>query len=94
MSINSYFVTSLVEEVLSQEWQESTSRWAIVVTNIRTKRVLEAVDGVILEYAAGWPIIMLLNEETLEKSNIILRLEFKWALWTLNTLRFSGEIYG
>ncbi|XP_011505710.1 PREDICTED: gamma-tubulin complex component 5 [Ceratosolen solmsi marchali] len=88
---NSHFVSCLLEEVLSQEWPDSTSRWSIAITNIRTTKVLEAVNSVTLNYAAGWPINMLLNEETLEKYNKIFRFELKlkWALWTLNTLRFS-----
>lgn len=89
---NSYFVTSLLEEVLSQKWPDSTSRWSITVSNIRTTKVLEAVDSINLHYAAGWPINMVLNEETLDKYNKIFKFELKlkWALWTLNTLRFSG----
>lgn len=89
---NSYFVTCLLEEVLSQEWPDWSSRWSIAVTNTRSTNVLEAVNNIKLHYAAGWPINMLLNEEALKKYNKIFRFELKlkWALWTLNTLRFSG----
>jgi hypothetical protein len=90
---NSHFVSCLLGEVLSQEWPDSSSRWSITISNIRTTKVLEAVNGVTLNYAAGWPINMLLNEEALEKYNKIFRFELKlkWALWTLTTLRFSGK---
>lgn len=89
---NAYFVTCLLEEVLSQQWPDTSSRWSITVTNIRTTKVLEAVNSIKLHYAAGWPINMLLNEEALDKYNKIFRFELKlkWALWTLNNLRFAG----
>ncbi|XP_016843596.1 gamma-tubulin complex component 5 isoform X1 [Nasonia vitripennis] len=88
---NAYFVTCLLEEVLSQQWPDTSSRWSITVSNIRTTKVLEAVNGIKLHYAAGWPINMLLNEEALDKYNKIFRFELKlkWALWTLNNLRFA-----
>ncbi|KAL7306403.1 hypothetical protein TKK_0001821 [Trichogramma kaykai] len=88
---NSYYVTCLLGEVLTHEWPESTSHWSITVANIRTVKVLEAVDGIKLHYAAGWPINMLLSEETLDKYNQIFRFELKlkWAMWTLNNLKFN-----
>ena len=90
---NSYYVTSLLEEVLSQEWPDSTSRWSITVANLRTTKVLEAVNGIYLNYSAGWPVNILLNKETLDKYNTIFRFELKlkWSLWTLNTLSFDGN---
>ncbi|XP_014215101.1 gamma-tubulin complex component 5 [Copidosoma floridanum] len=88
---NAYTVACLLEEILSQEWPESSSRWSITIGNIRTTKVLEAVNSTKLHYAAGWPINMLLNEEAIDKYNKIFKFELKlkWALWTLHTLRFS-----
>ena len=92
---NSYFLSCTLEEVISEEWPDSSSRWSIIVENVRTHHVLHAVDGIELHYAVGWPINMLLNEETLSKYNSIFRFELKlkWALWTLNNLRFAGKYY-
>ncbi|KAJ8683784.1 hypothetical protein QAD02_019578 [Eretmocerus hayati] len=88
---NSYFVTCLLEEILSHEWPDWSSHWSITVTNIRTTKVLEAVKSINLHYAVGWPMNILLNKVSLAKYNKIFRFEvkLKWALWTLNTLRFS-----
>ena len=89
---NLHNITSSLEEVLSHEWPESTSKWSITITNSRTTKVLETINGLKLHYAASWPINMLLSEETLDRYNKILRFELKlkWALWTLNNLRFAG----
>ncbi|XP_033207216.1 gamma-tubulin complex component 5 [Belonocnema kinseyi] len=88
---NSYFLTGILEEVISEEWPDTSSRWSITVDNVRTHHVLHAVNGISLHYAIGWPINMLLNDETLSKYNSIFRFELKlkWALWTLNNLRFA-----
>ncbi|XP_012342126.1 gamma-tubulin complex component 5 isoform X2 [Apis florea] len=88
---NSYFLSCILEEILSQWWSDLSSRWSITVSNIHTNQVLIAVDNITLHYAIGWPINIVLNEETFIKYNEIFRfqLKLKWALWTLNNLRFS-----
>ncbi|XP_026670394.1 gamma-tubulin complex component 5 isoform X2 [Ceratina calcarata] len=88
---NSYFLSCILEEVLSQWWPDSSSRWSITVSITHTDKVLIAVDNITLHYAIGWPINIILNEETFGKYNEIFRfqLKLKWALWTLNNLRFS-----
>ncbi|XP_058801203.1 gamma-tubulin complex component 5 isoform X2 [Phymastichus coffea] len=88
---NAYYVSCLLEEVLTQEWPDSSSRWSVTVSNTRTTKILEAIDGVKLDYAAGWPSNMLLNDEALDKYNRVFRFELKlkWALWTLNNLQFT-----
>ncbi|XP_076247277.1 gamma-tubulin complex component 5 isoform X2 [Calliopsis andreniformis] len=87
---NSYFLSCILEEILSQWWPDSSSRWSITVCNAHTNQVLEAVDNITLHYAIGWPMNIILNEKTLAKYNEIFRfqLKLKWALWTLNNLRF------
>lgn len=87
-------LTNILEEILSQEWPETSSRWSIVVDEVRTHQVLTAVDKITLQYAIGWPIGMVLNEDSLAKYNEVFRfqLKLKWALWTLDHLRFSGEL--
>ncbi|XP_023289809.1 gamma-tubulin complex component 5 isoform X1 [Orussus abietinus] len=88
---NSFYLTNILEEVLSHEWPDLSSRWSITVQNVRTHRVLNAVDKITLHYAAGWPMNMVLNKDALNKYNVIFRfqLKLKWALWTLNNLKFS-----
>lgn len=91
---NSYFLSCILEEVLSQWWPESSSRWSVTVCNTHTNQVLEAVDNLTLNYAICWPMNIILNEKTLTRYNEIFRflLKLKWALWTLNNLRFSGKV--
>ncbi|XP_076397940.1 gamma-tubulin complex component 5 isoform X2 [Megachile rotundata] len=88
---NSYFLSCILEEILSQWWPNSSSRWSITVSNTHTDQVLLAVDNITLHYAIGWPMNIVLNEKTFIKYNEIFRfqLKLKWALWTLNNLRFS-----
>ncbi|CAL7943536.1 unnamed protein product [Xylocopa violacea] len=88
---NSYYLSCILEEILSQWWSDSSSRWSITVSNTHTNKVLMAVDNLTLHYAIGWPINIVLNEKTFIMYNEIFRfqLKLKWALWTLNNLRFS-----
>nr|XP_034190148.1 gamma-tubulin complex component 5 isoform X2 [Osmia lignaria] len=88
---NSYFLSCILEEILSQWWPNSSSRWSITVSNTPTNQVLTAVDNITLHYTIGWPMNIILNEKTFIKYNEIFRfqLKLKWALWTLNNLRFS-----
>lgn len=90
---NSYFLSCILEEILSQWWTDSSSRWSITVSNTHTNQVLMAVDNITLHYTIGWPINIVLNEKTFVKYNEIFRfqLKLKWALWTLNNLRFNGK---
>ncbi|XP_076183566.1 gamma-tubulin complex component 5 isoform X2 [Ptiloglossa arizonensis] len=88
---NSYFLSCILEEILSQWRPDSSSRWSVTVCNTNTNQVLVAVDNITLNYAIGWPMNIILNEKTFIKYNEIFRfqLRLKWALWTLNNLRFS-----
>ncbi|KOC65482.1 Gamma-tubulin complex component 5 [Habropoda laboriosa] len=88
---NSYFLSCILEEILSQWWSDLSSRWSITVSNTHTDQVLLAIDNITLHYTIGWPINIILNEKTFIKYNEIFRfqLKLKWALWTLNNLRFS-----
>ncbi|KZC05180.1 Gamma-tubulin complex component 5 [Dufourea novaeangliae] len=87
---NSYYLSCILEETLSQKWSDLSSRWSVSVCSTYTNQVLVAVDDITLHYAIGWPINIILNKETLIKYNEIFRfqLRLKWALWTLNNLRF------
>ncbi|XP_063983814.1 gamma-tubulin complex component 5 [Diachasmimorpha longicaudata] len=86
-------LTHLLEEVLSDEWRDSSShnRWSISLKDVCTRQVLQAVDHIVLNYDVDWPINMVLTNEALQKYNGIFRfgLKLKWALWALNNLRFS-----
>lgn len=88
-------LTHLLEEVLSDEWRDSSShnRWSISLRDACTRQVLQAVDHIVLNYEVDWPINMVLTREALNKYNGIFRfgLKLKWALWALNNLRFAGE---
>ncbi|XP_076640247.1 gamma-tubulin complex component 5 isoform X1 [Colletes latitarsis] len=88
---NSYFLSCMLEEILSQWWPDLSSRWSVTVSSTNTNQVLVAVDNITLHYAIGWPMNIIFNEETFIKYNEIFRfqLRLKWALWTLNNLRFS-----
>ncbi|CAL1675989.1 unnamed protein product [Lasius platythorax] len=91
MWANSYFLSCILEEVFSQYWPDTSSRWSITVqSNINTRQVLQAVNGIILHYTVEWPISIVLTKKVLEKYNEIFRfqLKLKWALWALNNLRF------
>nr|XP_050845140.1 gamma-tubulin complex component 5 isoform X1 [Vespula vulgaris] len=87
---NSYFLSCILEEILSQQWPDSSSHWSIIVQDVSTHQVVHAVDSITLYYATGWPINIVLNEDILTKYNEIFRfqLKLKWALWTLNNLKF------
>lgn len=91
---NSYFLSCILEEILSQQWPDSSSYWSIIVQDVSTHQVVQAVDSITLYYATGWPINIVLNEDILTKYNEIFRfqLKLKWALWTLNNLKFVGKI--
>ncbi|XP_011160676.1 gamma-tubulin complex component 5 [Solenopsis invicta] len=96
MWANSYFLSCIVEEVFSQYWPDTSSRWSITVHgNITTRQVLQAVNSITLNYTVEWPISLVLTKKVLEKYNEIFRfqLKLKWALWTLNNLRF-GDLEG
>ncbi|XP_011140681.1 gamma-tubulin complex component 5 isoform X2 [Harpegnathos saltator] len=91
MWANSYFLSCILEEVFSQYWPDTSLQWSITVhSNINTRQVLEAVNYITLCYTIKWPISIMLTEKILEKYNDIFRfqLKLKWALWTLNNLRF------
>lgn len=91
MWANSYFLSCILEEVFSQYWPDTSSRWSITVHgNISTHQVLQAVNSITLHYTVEWPISIVLTKKVLEKYNEIFRfqLKLKWALWTLNNLRF------
>ncbi|XP_011858715.1 PREDICTED: gamma-tubulin complex component 5 isoform X2 [Vollenhovia emeryi] len=91
MWANSYFLSCILEEVFSQYWSDTSSRWSITVYgNISTHQVLQAVNSITLHYTVEWPISIVLTKKVLEKYNEIFRfqLKLKWALWTLNNLRF------
>ncbi|XP_077272317.1 gamma-tubulin complex component 5 isoform X2 [Temnothorax americanus] len=91
MWANSYFLSCILEEVFSQSWPDTSSRWSITVHgNISTRQVLQAVNSITLHYTVEWPISIVLTKKVLEKYNEIFRfqLKLKWALWTLNNLRF------
>lgn len=77
--------------MLSQEWPDSSARWSINVEGVRTHQVLQAADRITLNYSIGWPVNMVLNEDSFSKYNAVFRfqLKLKWALWTLNNLRFG-----
>lgn len=81
--------------MISEEWPELSSHWSIAVDSGKTHQVLNAVNGITLNYSIGWPINLFLNEETLNKYNIIFRfvLKLKWAIWSLNNLKFSGNYF-
>ncbi|KAL0104636.1 hypothetical protein PUN28_017403 [Cardiocondyla obscurior] len=88
---NSYFLSSILEEIFSQYWPDTNSRWSIIVAgNANTRQVLQAVHSITLHYTVEWPISIVLTKKVLEKYNEIFRfqLKLKWALWTLNNLRF------
>ncbi|XP_078039159.1 gamma-tubulin complex component 5 [Augochlora pura] len=87
---NSYYLSCILEEILSQKWPDSSSRWSVTARSIYTNQVLIAIDNITLQYAVGWPINIILNEDTFIKYNEIFRfqLRLKYALWTLNNLRF------
>lgn len=94
MWANSYFLSCILEEVFSQYWPDTSSRWSITVqSNINTRQVLQAINGIILHYTVEWPISIVLTKKILEKYNEIFRfqLKLKWALWALNNLRFCGK---
>ncbi|XP_032689925.1 gamma-tubulin complex component 5 isoform X2 [Odontomachus brunneus] len=91
MWANSYFLSCVLEEVFSQYWPDTSLRWSIIVhSNINTRQILQAVNNIKLNYTVEWPISIMLTEKVLEKYNEIFRfqLKLKWALWTLNNLRF------
>jgi len=87
---NANSLTCILQEVLSQEWPDSSSRWSIDANDVRTHQVLQAADHTTLHYSIGWPVNMVLNDEALDKYNGVFRfqLKLKWALWTLTNLRF------
>ncbi|XP_012229926.1 gamma-tubulin complex component 5 isoform X2 [Linepithema humile] len=92
MWANSYFLSCILEEIFSQYWPDTSSRWSITVHgNINTRQVLQAVNSITLHYTVEWPISIMLTKKVLEKYNEIFRfqLKLKWALWTLNNLRFN-----
>ncbi|EZA47650.1 Gamma-tubulin complex component [Ooceraea biroi] len=92
MWANSYFLSCILEEIFSQYWPNTSSRWSVMVHgNVNTHQVLQAVNSITLHYAVEWPISIMLTKKVLEKYNEIFRfhLKLKWALWTLNNLRFS-----
>lgn len=95
MWANSYFLSCILEEVFSQYWPDMSSRWSITVhgSHINTHQVLQAVNNITLHYTVEWPISIMLTKKVLEKYNEIFRfqLKLKWALWTLNNLRFNGK---
>ncbi|KAG7205799.1 hypothetical protein KM043_007744 [Ampulex compressa] len=87
---NSYFLSCILEEILSQQWPDSSTRWSVTVNDGSSCKVVQAVDSITVNYAVGWPINTVLNPKALMKYNEIFRfqLKLKWALWTLNNLRF------
>ncbi|KAL6267426.1 hypothetical protein P5V15_000502 [Pogonomyrmex californicus] len=94
MWANSYFLSCILEEILFQYWPDSSSRWSITVHgNINTHQVLQAINNITLHYTVEWPISIVLTKKVLEKYNEIFRfqLKLKWALWTLNNLKFYGK---
>nr|XP_033340877.1 uncharacterized protein LOC117228903 [Megalopta genalis] len=48
---NSYYLSCILEEILSQQWPDSSSRWSIAARSIYTNQVLIAIDNITLQYA-------------------------------------------
>ncbi|XP_008544757.1 gamma-tubulin complex component 5 [Microplitis demolitor] len=90
-------LSSILEQVLSDEWRDSSSqnRWSISIATSdgvnATRQVIQAIENTTLDYSIDWPINMVLTDQVLAKYNEIFRfqLKLKWSLWTLNNLRFT-----
>ncbi|KAJ4444150.1 hypothetical protein ANN_05939 [Periplaneta americana] len=91
---NSFSLTIHLESCLDQRYPDFSSRFSVVVNKKiqYATTVQDAINSIKLRYAVEWPITLILNERNMEYYNAVFQflLKIKWALFSLQKLRFSA----
>lgn len=89
---NSYLLTVQLDNILTTKYPEMHSMFSIQLTanDSHAKTYLNAIKDITINYVVRDCIRDVIHEKCLSKYNAIFRflLQIKWAIWTLETLRF------
>uniref|UniRef100_A0A671SJ37 Gamma-tubulin complex component n=1 Tax=Sinocyclocheilus anshuiensis TaxID=1608454 RepID=A0A671SJ37_9TELE len=90
------FLNVQLQEAVGQRHPEDSSRLSIFLETIdpaRKKQPVNNLDGLTLSYKVPWPVDIVISSECQKIYNqvFLLLLQIKWAKYSLDTLRFSGE---
>lgn len=89
---NPYLLTVKLDEIIGSRYPNSQSLFSVQVgsANCHEKEPLDAINDISINYAVRDSIQDVIHEQSLRKYNEIFRflLQIKWAIWTLETLRF------
>lgn len=89
---NSYLLTVQLDDILSTRYPEMHSMFSVSISapDSHIKETLSAINDITINYSVRDSIRDVIHESALTKYNEIFRflLQVKWAIWTLETLRF------
>ena len=89
---NSYLLTVQLDDVLTARYPSMHSLFSvqIMATDSHVKETLGAIADITINYAVRDSVCDVIHDRALTKYNEIFRfiLQIKWAIYTLETLRF------
>uniref|UniRef100_A0A665VGG3 Gamma-tubulin complex component n=1 Tax=Echeneis naucrates TaxID=173247 RepID=A0A665VGG3_ECHNA len=90
------FLNVQLQEAVGQRYPEDSSRLSIFLEPIepsRKKHPVNNLEVLTLSYKVPWPVDIVISTECQKIYNqvFLLLLQIKWAKYSLDTLRFSGE---
>uniref|UniRef100_A0A336KQ99 CSON012437 protein n=1 Tax=Culicoides sonorensis TaxID=179676 RepID=A0A336KQ99_CULSO len=88
-----YILTVQLSSALSGRMPDAASLFAVEIgseTHCFTTKVLDAIDEISLSYLVDLNLQTVINHKSLSRYNQVFRffLKIKWAIWTLESLRF------
>uniref|UniRef100_A0A4W4GMR4 Gamma-tubulin complex component n=1 Tax=Electrophorus electricus TaxID=8005 RepID=A0A4W4GMR4_ELEEL len=90
------FLNVQLQEAVGQRHPEDSNRLSIFLETVdptRKKQPINNLDGLTLSYKVPWPVDIVISSECQKIYNqvFLLLLQIKWAKYSLDTLRFSGN---
>ncbi|XP_031634279.1 gamma-tubulin complex component 5-like isoform X2 [Contarinia nasturtii] len=89
---NSYLLTVRLDDVLSSRYPEIHSMFSVQITatDSHIKETLSAIADITINYLVRDSVRDVIHDRALTKYNEIFRflLQIKWAIWTLETMKF------
>uniref|UniRef100_A0A667YN26 Gamma-tubulin complex component n=1 Tax=Myripristis murdjan TaxID=586833 RepID=A0A667YN26_9TELE len=91
------FLNVQLQEAVGQRYPEDSSRLSIFLETIdpaRKKQPVNNLDVLTLSYKVPWPVDIVISSECQKIYNqvFLLLLQIKWAKYSLDTLRFNGNV--
>uniref|UniRef100_A0A8C5ERT8 Gamma-tubulin complex component n=1 Tax=Gouania willdenowi TaxID=441366 RepID=A0A8C5ERT8_GOUWI len=90
------FLNVQLQEAVGQRYPEDSNRLSVFLENMdpsRKKHPVNNLEVLTLSYKVPWPVDIVISSECQKIYNqvFLLLLQIKWAKYSLDTLRFSGE---